>query len=74
MKYERIARKVLNAIVQGAHTTDMIIRNQNLELEYMDVCKTLDKMAKDGVIEYHNRNMAKEFGYFITEAGWGLFK
>lgn len=70
MKTKRIARKIFNAIIQGAHTTDMIIRNQNLELEYTDVCKTLAKLEADGVIEYHNRNLAKEYGYFITEAGW----
>lgn len=65
-----IARKIVNAILQGAHTTDMIIRNQGLETQYRAVCKTLAWLQSQGIIEYHNRNLAQEYGYFIADNAW----
>lgn len=65
-----IAQKVINAIIQGAHTTDMIIRNQGLELQYREFCKAIAWLEIEGIIECHNRNMAHEYGYFITDEGW----
>ena len=67
---KKTAQKIINAIIQGAHTTDMIIRNQGLELHYREVCEAIAWLEIEGVIEYHNRNMAHEYGYFITEEGW----
>jgi predicted transcriptional regulator len=65
-----IAQKIINAITHGAHTKEMIIRNQELETELETVCKVIEWLQNEGIIEYHNRNMAHEYGYFITEEGW----
>ena len=68
-----IARKVLNAIINGAHSMEMIIRNQELYAERDKVCDTIKRMQTDGIIEYHNRNMANEYAYYITDEGWKIF-
>ena len=67
---KKIATQVINAIIQGAHTTDMIIRNQSLERHGFEVAEAIAYLQTKGIIEYHNRNMASEYGYFITEEGW----
>lgn len=48
----------------------MIIRNQGLETQYRAVCKTLAWLQSQGIIEYHNRNLAQEYGYFIADNAW----
>ena len=73
MKKQEITRKVLNAIISGAHTMDMIIRNQALSVERQKVCSAIKKLQDNGIIEYHNRNMAHEYGYYITDEGWKIF-
>lgn len=65
-----IENAIIIAILLGAHTTDMIIRNRGLETQYKAVCKALVSLQVKGLIEYTNDNMANEYGYFITEEGW----
>ena len=67
---KRVANQIINAIIQGAHTTDMIIRNQGLELKYREFCKAIAYLQMEGIVELHNRNMANEYGYYITDFGW----
>lgn len=68
-KEKRVAQQIINAILHGAHTTQMIIKNQGLELESATVEGQLASLECQGIIEYHNRNMAKEFGWFLTDEG-----
>jgi DNA-binding GntR family transcriptional regulator len=67
---KQIANQIKNAIIQGAHTTHMIIINQGLELRYNEVCEALAWLESEGLVEYHNRNLAHEYGWFITDKGW----
>lgn len=68
-KEKRIAQQIIIAILQGAHTTQMIIKNRGLEFESAMVEGQLASLECQGIIEYHNRNMAKEFGWFLTDEG-----
>ena len=65
-----VENAVIIAILLGAHTTDMIIENRCLETRYSDVCLALSSLEIMGYIEYTNKNMANEYGYFLTEKGW----
>lgn len=65
-----IENAVIIAILLGAHTTDMIVLNRCLETRYSDVCLALLSLEIKGYIEYTNKNMANEYGYFLTEKGW----
>lgn len=71
-RIDSIARRIVGAIINGRHTRDIIIKYLQLETEYREVSFALAILQQEGIIEYHNRNMANEYGYFITDEGWNM--
>ncbi len=69
---EALAQQVINAILQGAHTTEMILRNQHLEAQRMEVCEAMAYLLSEEIIEYSNDNYAHEYGYYISDKGWQI--
>lgn len=68
-KAKKMAQQIIVAILQGAHTPDMIMRNRGIYTEYKEFCEAMAALQIEGIIECHNRNMAHEWGYYLTDKG-----
>lgn len=69
---KKIKEAIIDAIIHGRHGSRNIISYCHLERKYREFCRAIAELQMNGIIEYHNRNEAKEYGYFLTEKAYAL--